>query len=41
MMPTSPTSTDVGIYEAIEGEEDADFRMRYIYENGPHHQDQI
>ena len=39
--PASPISTDVGIYEAIEGEEDRDFRMRYIYENVPHHQDQI
>ena len=40
-IPTSPISTDVGIYEAIEEEEDKDFRMRYIYENVPHHQDQI
>ena len=40
-MPTSPTSTDVGIYEAIEDEGDADFRMKYIFENVPHHQDQI
>ena len=39
--PMSPISTDIGIYEAIEGEEDKDFRMRYIYENVPHHQDQI
>ena len=39
--PASPISMDVGIYEAIEGEEDRDFRMRYIYENVPHHQDQI
>ena len=39
--PLSPISTDIGIYEAIEGEEDKDFRMRYIYENVPHHQDQI
>ena len=39
--PMSPISTDIGIYEAIEGEEDRDFRMRYIYENVPHHQDQI
>jgi len=37
----SPISTDIGIYEAIEGKEDKDFRMRYIYENVPHHQDQI
>ena len=41
VVPASPISTDVGIYEAIEGEEDRDFRMRYIYENVPHHQDQI
>ena len=40
-LPMSPISTDIGIYEAIEGEEDRDFRMRYMYENVPHHQDQI
>jgi len=37
----SPISTDIGIYEAIEGEDDRDFHMRYIYENVPHHEDQI
>ena len=41
LMLTSPISTDVGIYEAMEGEEDKDSYMRYIYENVPHHQDQI
>ena len=41
LVPTSPISTDVRIYEAIEGEEDRDFCMRHIYENIPHHQDQI
>ena len=41
VLPMSPISTDVGIYEAIEEEEDKDFCMRYIYENVPHHQDQI
>ena len=40
-IPLSPLSTDIGIYEAIEEENDKDFRMRYIYENVPHHQDQI
>ena len=40
-VPMSPLSTDIGIYEAIEGEDDKDFRMRYIYENVPHHQDQV
>ena len=39
--PASPISTDVGIYKAIEGEEDRDFHMRNIYKNVPHHQDQI
>jgi len=41
VMPTSPVSTDIGIYEALEDVGDADNRMRYIYENVPHHQDQI
>jgi len=36
-LPTSPISMDIGIYDAIEGEEDKDFRMRYIFENVPHH----
>ena len=40
-IPLSPLSTDIGIYEAIEEENDKDFRMRYIYENVPHHQGQI
>ena len=40
-MPTSPISTDIGIYEALEDVEDVDFRMRYIYKNVPHHQDQV
>ena len=40
-LPMSPISTDIRIYEAIEGEEDRDFQMRYMYENVPHHQDQI
>lgn len=40
-MSTSPVSTDIGIYEAIEEEGDANFCMKYIYENVPHHQDQI
>ena len=40
-IPMSPISMDIGIYEAIEGEEDKDFRMRYIYKKVPHHQDQI
>ena len=40
-MPTSPISTDVGIYEAIEDLDDLDLRLRYLYDNVPHHQDQI
>jgi len=40
-MPTSPISTDNGIYEALENVGDADSHMRYIYENVLHHQDQI
>ena len=40
-MPTSPVSTNIGIYEALEDVGDADDHMRYIYENVPHHQDQI
>ena len=41
IMPTSPVSTDVGIYEALDDVEDLDSRLKYIYENVPHHQDQI
>ena len=41
IMPTSPVSTDVGIYEAIEDLDDLDLRLRYLYDNVPHHQDQI
>jgi len=40
-MPTSPISTDNGIYEALENVGDATSCMRYIYENVPHNQDQI
>ena len=34
-------STNNSIYEALENVGDADSHMRYIYENVPHHQDQI
>lgn len=40
-VPTSPISTDINIYEALEDVEDVDFHMKYIYENVPHHQDQV
>jgi len=40
-MPTSPTSTDIGIYEAMEDLDDLDLRLRYFYDNVPHHKDQI
>ena len=40
-LPTSPISTDIGIYKAMEDVEDVDFHMRYIYENVLHHQDQV
>ena len=38
---TSPVSTDIGIYEAMEDVEDPDLRMRYLFDNVPHHQDQV
>ena len=41
VMLTSPVSTDVGIYEAIEDLDDLDLRLRHLYDNVPHHQDQI
>ena len=41
VMPTSPVSTDIGIYKAIEDLDDLDLRLRYLYDNVPHHQDQI
>ena len=41
MMPTSPVSTDVGIYEALEDLDDLDLHLKYFYDNVPHHQDQI
>ena len=41
VMPTSPVSTDVGIYEAMEDLDDKDLQLRYLYDNVPHHQDQI
>lgn len=41
VMPTSPVSTDIGIYDAIEDLDDIDLRLRYLYNNIPHHQDQI
>ena len=40
-MPTSPISTDVGIYEAMDDLDDLDVKLRYLYDNVPHHQDQI
>jgi len=40
-LPTSPISMGIGIYDTIKGEEDKDFCLRYIFENVPHHQDQI
>ena len=40
-MPTSPISTDVGIYDAMEDLDDLDLRLRYFYDNVPHQQDQI
>jgi len=40
-IPTSPTSTDIGIYEALDDLDDLDLRLRYFYDNVPHHQDQI
>lgn len=32
---------DVGIYEAMDELDDSDRQMRYLYDNVPHHQDQI
>jgi len=32
-MPTSPTSTDVGIYKALEDLDNLDLGLRYFYDN--------
>ena len=36
VMPTSPISTDVGIYEAMDDLDDLDLKLRYLYDNVPH-----
>jgi len=40
-MPTLPTSTDIGIYEAMDNLDSLDLKLRYLFKNVPHHQDQI
>ena len=40
-MLTSPISTDVGNYDAMEDLDDLDLQLRYFYDNVPHHQDQM
>ena len=40
-MPTLPTSMDIGIYEAMDDLDGLDLKLQYLFENVPHHQDQI
>lgn len=40
-MPTSPVSMELGIHEVVEDLDNLDLQMRYLFNNVPHHQDQI